>query len=512
MTSKKRARNRSKKAGAAAAAAGAAAATNSNRPQRQRQPLGQLDLQMQQLKVKDVVRTEEREDNTALNPSFSDESELSIPAKEPTAAAIRRSIHTSDVDNNYSKHDGIIYAGNTTHGVLHVIDSTGEGQRMHLWLGDIKLWTMAVEHIRLKYGCNTFEFEFTPFSSSQNWAKMHPELKIVGSIQLKSNSPKKQQKHDSPPKDGAIKEEDICVHGLVIPYDNEKLKETLRVCDEAAASGNINKISKLACGHLPRAEREGRKPVMPFIARKLSQWVKNSADEWDNGIGLGPINVPDDFGILIKVLMKHPEVFDNHYNNVHVQWIKSHFVSEGTKSLLRGDIDAARCNASLTWWFETLFSLFKIQGGKLDFDLSPSMKSIKCIELGYADEHTLCSFFRKRIPCSCLKKMYKEVKSVTKLRLSSFCSNKGCRQHLEKKTMMCCSLCRQATYCSRKCQKAHWTAHKINCFNMSAISQNPKEFLAEQLKPAEAVLREIKSPTTEAMCDRINKCLREERA
>jgi hypothetical protein len=507
MTSKKRARNRSKKAGAAAAAAGAAA-TNSYRPQRQRQPLGQLDLQMQQLKVEDVVRTEEREDNTALNPSFSDESELSIPAKEPTAAAIRRSIYTSDVDN-YSKHDGIIYAGNTTHGVLHVIDSTGERQPMHIWLGDIKLWTMAVEHIRLKYGCNTFEF--TPFSSSQNWAKMHPELKIVGSFQPKSNSPKNQQKHDSPPKDCDVikEEEDICVHGLVIPYDNEKLKETLSVFDEAAASGNINKISKLAYGHLPKAEREGRKPVIPFIARKLSQWVKNSADEWDNGIGLGPIDVPDDFGILIKVLVKHPEVFDNHYNNVHVQWIKTHFVSEGTKSLLRGDIDAARCNASVTWWFDTLFSLFKIQGGNFDINLSPSMKSMKCTELGYADEHTLCSFFRKRIPCSCLKKMYKEVKSVTKLRLSSFCSNKGCKQHLEKKTMMCCSLCRHATYCSRKCQKADWTAHKINCVNMSAISQNPKEFVAEQMKPA---LRDIKSPMTEAVCDLIDECLMEKGA
>ena len=138
------------------------------------------------------IRTEEREDNTALNPSFSDESELSIPAKEPTAAAIRRSIYTSDVDND-SKHHGIIYAGNTTHGVLHVIDSTGERQPMHIWLGDIKLWTMAVEHVRMKYGCDTFEF--TPFSSAQNWDKMHPELKIVGSMRHRNSSPKKQQQN-----------------------------------------------------------------------------------------------------------------------------------------------------------------------------------------------------------------------------------------------------------------------------------------------------------------------------
>jgi hypothetical protein len=42
---------------------------------------------------------------------------------------------------------------------------------------------MAVEHVRMKYGCDTFEF--TPFSSAQNWDKIHPELKIIGSIQPK---------------------------------------------------------------------------------------------------------------------------------------------------------------------------------------------------------------------------------------------------------------------------------------------------------------------------------------
>jgi hypothetical protein len=444
MTAKKRARNRSKRAGAAAAA------TNSNRPQRQRQPLGQLDL----------------------------------PAKEPTAAAIRRSIYTSDVDN-YSKHDGIIYAGNTTHGVLHVIDSTGEGQPMHIWLGDIKLWTMAVEHIRLKYGCNTIEF--TPFSSSQNWAKMHPELKIVGSIQPKSNSPKKQQKHDSPPKDGVIKEEDICVHGLVIPYDNERLKETLSRCDEAAAAGNVGKVFKLALGYIPESVRGGRKPFATVMARR----IRSLLEAWDAEDDNMPTDVPDDMGILIKVLVKHPELFqvsEESFDNVHVQWIKSHFVFEGTKCLLRGDIDAARCNAVLSYLFEQIFVMCNFEGTDIDFSSVKGSDFMRCIELSKADAHTLCSFFRKRIPCSCLKKMYKEVKSVTKLKLSKCCFNVGCNRQLMEKTMMCCSLCRQVSYCSRKCQKADWTAHKINCGIMSALSQNPKEWLVESLKSAEAVL------------------------
>ncbi len=130
--------------------------------------------------------------HAALNTSYSRESEPSTPEREPTATAIRRSsIYTSDVDNSD--------LFTTTHGVLHAIDSTGERKPMHVWLGDIKLWTMAVEHVRMKYGCDTFEF--TPFSSAKNWAKMHPELKIVGSIQPKSNSPKKQQNQKQPSRD-----------------------------------------------------------------------------------------------------------------------------------------------------------------------------------------------------------------------------------------------------------------------------------------------------------------------
>ncbi len=145
------------------------------------------------------IRTEERED-AALNASFSDEGEPPTPAKEPTATSIWRSTYTSDEDND-SKHNGIIYAGNTTHGVLHAIDSTGKQKPMHVWLGDIKLWTMAVDVMRTRSKDSYDTFEFTPFSSDENWGKMHPELKIIGSIQPKSNSPTKKQKQKQPSHD-----------------------------------------------------------------------------------------------------------------------------------------------------------------------------------------------------------------------------------------------------------------------------------------------------------------------
>ena len=82
----------------------------------------------------------------------------------------------------------------------------------------------------------------------------------LGQLDLQMQQLKVEDVDDSPPKDGVIKEEDICVHGLIIPYDNEKLKQTLRRCDEAAASGNVGKVFKLALGYIPEAVREGRKP------------------------------------------------------------------------------------------------------------------------------------------------------------------------------------------------------------------------------------------------------------
>ncbi len=138
--------------------------------------------------------------HAALNTSYSRESEPSTPEREPTATAIRRSTHASDVDVD---NGGDFYTGSITHGVLHAIDSTSERQPMHIWLGDIKLWTMAVDVMRTRSKDSYDTFEFTPFSSAKNWAKMHPELKITGhAIQKSSTSPtKKRQKRKQPSRD-----------------------------------------------------------------------------------------------------------------------------------------------------------------------------------------------------------------------------------------------------------------------------------------------------------------------
>ena len=68
------------------------------------------------------------------------------------------------------------------------------------------------------------------------------------------------------------------------------------------------------------------------------------------------------------------------------------------------------------------------------------------------------SFFAKRLDCSCLKEMYKQVKGEKK---TAKCLH--CCQFKERKTLMLCSGCKIAQYCCAKCQKDDWPEHKNDC-------------------------------------------------
>ena len=85
-----------------------------------------------------------------------------------------------------------------------------------------------------------------------------------------------------------------------------------------------------------------------------------------------------------------------------------------------------------------------------------------------ADLHTLVKFFRHRNFCSCLDEKYEEVKHVAKM---GRCFNPQCsipNGDVERSKAKYCSRCRNATYCSRECQEAHWSKHKCYCDNGAA--------------------------------------------
>ena len=131
-------------------------------------------------------------------------------------------------------------------------------------------------------------------------------------------------------------------------------------------------------------------------------------------------------------------------------------LANGTQSILKGDKRIARLHASMAYYFEDYIAV----------GLRKSQAIIswaKVIELECADDHTLVSYYRKRIPCACLDDKYKEVKSVKKM---GHCYNLSCSQpgkQIERSKMFSCTRCGMSNYCSVECQKADWEEHREAC-------------------------------------------------
>jgi hypothetical protein len=142
----------------------------------------------------------------------------------------------------------------------------------------------------------------------------------------------------------------------------------------------------------------------------------------------------------------------------------------GTAALIKGEDDVARDAATFVRFFEQYIAV----------ELKQSQAIIdwpKICDVYQADLHTLVSYFRHRIPCSCLDEKYEEVKHITKL---GVCYNSQCSipdKRVERSKTKYCSRCRSATYCSRECQVAAWSRHKPYCDKFAEIIA---EFQAEQ--------------------------------
>mmetsp|Transcript_31495 Transcript_31495/g.53346 ORF Transcript_31495/g.53346 Transcript_31495/m.53346 type:complete len:277 (-) Transcript_31495:301-1131(-) len=150
---------------------------------------------------------------------------------------------------------------------------------------------------------------------------------------------------------------------------------------------------------------------------------------------------------------KYPEVL---YDSSKMKHILSYFLSGGTDHILNGRDGAARTTVAVIIMFEE-FIAFSVQKTQAVLHLQ------KLMEMLIADDHTLVSFFRKRITCSCLDKKHKEVKSIKKM---GYCNNEKCPLpdgKVERSKMLYCTRCRYAYYCSRDCQETHWSDHREAC-------------------------------------------------
>eukprot|EP00984_Skeletonema_dohrnii_P022299 scaffold11431_cov85-Skeletonema_dohrnii-CCMP3373.AAC.3 len=146
------------------------------------------------------------------------------------------------------------------------------------------------------------------------------------------------------------------------------------------------------------------------------------------------------------------------WNNADIlEHVSDSFLNEGTHCVLGGNYKAASRCASLAYCFEQHVAC-NLSRERV------TMSWAKMNELYFdPDEHTLVSFFKKRISCSCLNTKYKQVRSIKKL---GICYNFNCPhpgRKVERSLTKCCSLCRRVNYCSRECQVENWNVHWLHC-------------------------------------------------
>jgi hypothetical protein len=131
------------------------------------------------------------------------------------------------------------------------------------------------------------------------------------------------------------------------------------------------------------------------------------------------------FDVTIK---KFRYVWDD---SVMLEKVIAHNLHSGVQWILQGKDESARACAVFVIFFEqTLAMTHNTQ----------AVRSIqKLFEMQECDKHTLISFFRKRINCSCLDDRYKQVKSITKM---GMCCNKMCshpNRMVDRSKMLCCT-------------------------------------------------------------------------
>lgn len=168
-------------------------------------------------------------------------------------------------------------------------------------------------------------------------------------------------------------------------------------------------------------------------------------------------------------------------------WIQKYLATLGTYHLLRADemrtnattqsssssLAFASSSSSSTTFphyeMAATISTVLLKTELLEADTSDF--TVKMRNLAEGTERDTVSFFAKRIPCKCLKAMYRQIKSEPKLGLCIHCEERK-----ERCELMVCSLCMKPQYCSVKCQHEHWPKHKVYCETLRSSKSRGASF------------------------------------
>jgi len=245
-----------------------------------------------------------------------------------------------------------------------------------------------------------------------------------------------------------------CSHGFVVAKFNDKEKEmitkqTLAECDNLALSKanstcDFEAIDRffIALDLSPSPSR----PTADGVMSRIHSYMEHLIEEAECNIDIAKMGM--------SLVMCFAYIDPEEKGSGISQSVSSHSVAAGVRHLIQGDIETARAYAYFNCMWEQLGSLVK-RTKSVDFTKVVEMR------MNSTNLRTLFSYFKNRIPCSCLDKRYKTIKSTKKI---GFCFNALCSNITDPKSLLCCSYCRQANYCSIECQAADWKAiHKKTC-------------------------------------------------
>ena len=241
------------------------------------------------------------------------------------------------------------------------------------------------------------------------------------------------------------------------------LDSWLTCCDDHDNNGESERCHHGCDLSMPKSKHDCR----DFAMRFASDYLYHLCRLFDNGSILKQMAKSKDLAVLglqqgnsfmeafDDLLHKHPDVFDDPSK---VKWAISFYHSRGAQDVLDGNMMRARLAAICAEYL-----------GILSSD-NISLTDGKLLDVVQANDKAIFTYFRKRTSCSCLDEKREQYKGVKR---TGICVNDECPlpgRCAERSSLLYCTGCKMAHYCSAGCQKTHWKYHKHQCACLAKLN------------------------------------------